>query len=158
MKRHPDLFYLMLSPFLAGCLYASLPKDPPFMNPCIQTNSAISCSASEPSADDLATQYYTALTYLNRTLDSYNFFLTANEAITIYGIGAPLFAAGGAVLGMAAAGASADSSLASAQLGIGGGTLTGYWLWSRNKPKLDAYNVGRKALDCVRSQANQSRV
>jgi len=66
-----------------------------------------------------------------------------------------MFAAGGAALGLAAAGTSSDSTLATAELGVGGGTAMGAEIWGRNKPKINAYAAGALAVQCVLGQAGQ---
>ncbi|MFZ0244570.1 MAG: hypothetical protein WAL68_02715, partial [Candidatus Binatus sp.] len=141
---------------LASCLYANLPDDPsmPPKRSWLSPSPASGWYSDPQDQPQISTNYNLARVYARDSYAAYDSFLQDDE-YTTYGLGGLLFAAGGASVGLAAAVTSTDASLAIAEMGIGGGTGTAYWLWSRNKPKMSAYNVGRSAVDCVISQADQ---
>ncbi len=62
--------------------------------------------------------------YGRQVYETYRKFLV-RDAYLSNGFGYLMFAAGGAELGIAAAGTSNDSTLATAELGVGGGTANG---------------------------------
>lgn len=155
------LLALILLSFLCGCLYPSLPPDPSEAKPWYdswhdfsQPNPACTSFKSDPTK--IEEGYDCAISYAKHARDRYRDFLV-DEAKLSEGFGYLLFAAGGAGLGVAAAGTSSDSALTTAELGIGGGTATGAVLWAQNKPKLNAYTEGYKAMQCVLNQAGQLR-
>jgi hypothetical protein len=131
---------LILLTTTTGCLY------PAHLDPA-STKYAQTSSAPTDSnyATAIQTNYQNAMRYAVDTQGSYRCFLV-NNAEASEGFGLLMIAAGGASVGLAAASA---STLAIAELGIGGGTLLGSALWLQNKPKINAYLTGVTADQCV---------
>ncbi len=131
------LLILLLT--MTGCLY------PSYIDTTGYPQKTVSPSADPGYSADLNANYQNAMSYVAAVQQSYRSFLVS-DARESEGFGVLLIAAGGAALGIAAAG---DSTLAITELGIGGGTLLGAPLWLQNKPKLNAYLVGITADQCI---------
>lgn len=137
-SQRTRLAKITLLVFLSGCLYPSLPPDPlprPGNNPP-PTNSTFSnlfsrvssCQLTEGysgyNQDSVTADYRCGMYYGRQVYETYRKFLV-RDAYLSNGFGYLMFAAGGAELGIAAAGTSNDSTLATAELGVGGGTANG---------------------------------
>jgi hypothetical protein len=141
-----SLFVLGLAPLLTSCLYPSLPADP-------REQASTGCTIA---GDAVRANYECAVRYARESQKDYRCSLQ-ERALASEGLGLLLIGAGGAALGIGAAGVGSptDTTLAVTQLGIGGGTLIGAAAWSENKSKTTAYLVGYTAIQCVLDQATQ---
>ena len=111
---------LVLLFMMTGCLY------PAQLDPASTKYAQTSVAPPDPNyAVAIQTNYQHAMKYAVDVQQSYRCFLVDNAEAS-EGFGLLMIAAGGASVGLAAASSSVDSSLTIAEMGIGGGTLSGF--------------------------------